>query len=161
MKGVEIERKFLLPSLPPIEPIAHVEVFQGYLSLDPEIRIRSYSVLEGKDKGHMDFRMTVKGEGGLVREEIEDYISEKFFRELRLFIGKPLIHKDFYVYQHNGHKIEVSIVDAGFHHEFIYGEVEFENVEDAKSFQWPFSNAKDITEVPDMKMKNYWKRTRL
>lgn len=37
---MEIERKFLLKKFPPLPTYEEYEVTQGYISIDPEVRIR-------------------------------------------------------------------------------------------------------------------------
>jgi len=157
---MEIERKFLLDKLPDLDPSKHIEIFQGYISIHPEVRIRSYEVLDGDDVGHKDYKLTIKGDGILSREEIETYIPAEFFDKAAKFIGKPLIHKDYWKYSHGGHTLECSIVDKGTKSQFIYGEVEFDSEDEAQSYEWPFSGAKDVTTDATYKMKNYWTRTR-
>lgn len=158
---MEIERKFLLSRLPDITPVKVINIYQGYVSVDPEVRIRSYEVVEGDDKGHKDYKITVKGDGDLLREEIETYISEEFFNQTVAFIKHPLIHKRFFIYNVNGRRLECSIVDEELKTKFIYGEVEFQSESDAEDYEWPFSGAFDVTREKRYKMKNYWKRTRL
>lgn len=160
---MEIERKFLLSSLPPITPYQIIDVYQGYLSIDPEVRVRSWEVLDGEDKGHKDYMLTIKGNGTLAREEIETYISEEFFNKIVAFIGHPLIHKEYYRYRHNGHTVECSVVDQGSKTWFIYGEVEFDSEEAAERYEWEFPETSpiDVTYESKFKMKNYWQRTRV
>lgn len=153
---MEIERKFLLKQLPPIQAEEEIEILQGYVSTNPEVRIRSYHVVRGKSAGHKDYKLTVKDDGDLVRDEIETYITEEFFEQLVEFIGRPLIHKHYTRYKHGGHVIECSIVDDGAKTSFIYGEVEFGSVNEAKEYQWPFDDAEDVTYDSQYKMKNYW-----
>ena len=157
---MEIERKFLLKKLPDIEPVKHIEVYQGYISIKPEVRIRSYEVLDGENQGHKDYILTIKGEGILSREEIETYISKEFFMQVAQFIGKPFIHKDYRKYILDNNILECSVVDPGTDTEFCYGEVEFNTEEDANKFEWPFDGATDVTCNKSYKMKNYWGRTR-
>ncbi len=157
---MEIERKFILEALPDVPFEKHVDLYQGYLTTSPEVRIRSYEVLEGKDKGHKDYLLTIKGDGDLAREEIEMYISEDIFNKIAQFIGRPLIHKDYWKYQFDGHILECSVVDPGTENEFIYGEIEFGTEEEAKAYQIPLNGAKDATYNKTYKMKNYWIRTR-
>lgn len=147
---MEIERKIILTSLPDGVPIHHSVVEQIYISLNPEVRLRKNL------NSDVPFHLTVKGDGTLCREEIETPITEEFYNEMVRFVGKPPIIKDYYIYHLNGHKVEVSIVDDG---AFIYSEVEFDSVEEAEKFVWPFDGY-DATEDPQFKMKNYWKRTR-
>ena len=147
---MEIERKIILTSLPDEVPVHRSTVEQIYISLNPEVRLRKNL------DSDVQFRLTVKGDGTLCREEIETPVTEEFYNEMVRFIGKPPIIKDYYIYHLNGHKVEVSIVDNG---TFIYSEVEFDSVEEAEAFVWPFEGY-DATEDPQYKMKNYWKRTR-
>lgn len=157
---MEIERKFLLKHLPNITPMKHIEVFQGYISTDPEVRIRSSRVLDGEDKGRIDYKLTIKGNGDLSRQEVETNISEEFFNACVNFIGLHMIHKDYRRYAYNGRILECSVVDAGTADSFYYGEVEFSSEEDAVAFEWPFADAVDVTYDKQYKMKNYWLRTR-
>lgn len=154
---MEIERKFLIKELPNIEPVKHTRIYSGYISIEPEVRIRSSQVIAGEDEGHVDYLLTIKGNGDLVREEIETYVTKEFFEKVRDFINKPLIEKDFRKYYVDGHVVECNIVDGG---HFMYGEVEFNTKEEAKAFKWPFGEAEDVTYNKFYKMKNYWSRTR-
>lgn len=157
---MEIERKFLLNKLPNIDPVKHIEIYQGYVSIKPEVRIRSYEVLSGENKGRKDYMLTIKGDGNLLREEIETYISQDFFMQVTQFIGKPLIHKDYRKYIVDNYVLECSVVDPEMDTQFCYGEVEFNNEDDANKFKWPFEGATDVTYDKSYKMKNYWVRTR-
>lgn len=158
---MEIERKFLLPSLPPLEPSVHIMVYQIYISTNPEVRVSRQHFLSGEKKGLNKYKLTVKGCGDLVREEFETAVSEEFFNEITRFVGKPPICKDYRKYYCGGHVLECSVVDPGTEHEFMYGEVEFSTEEAAIIYEWPFDGATDVTFDPTYKMKNYWERTRL
>ena len=63
---MEIERQFLVDELPEL-PAKYEVLRQGYVSLEPEIRIRQI----GNDR----FMLTVKRGAGLVREEWETDIQ--------------------------------------------------------------------------------------
>lgn len=158
---MEIERKFLLTKLPNLLPKQEIDIYQGYISTEPEVRIRSYEVLDGENKGHKDYLLTIKGNGDLAREEIETYVSEEFFNQAAAFIQHPLIHKRYFKYEYGCHVLECSIVDEGMSSGFTYGEVEFMSEEAAESYEWPFDGAWDVTRNQKYKMKNYWKDTRL
>jgi CYTH domain-containing protein len=167
MENVEIERKFLLSGAPKIienmarpHEVVH-KVEQGYISLDPEVRLRCDYKLFTEPK----YIMTVKSDGTLARKEIEIYLTEDQYTELRKAIPYPMIKKLFYILEDKdtGYNIQVSFVDDM---SFIYAEVEFDTVEAAKSYKLPewFTDGITITEVTEdksYKMKNYWKRTRL
>jgi len=156
MVFVEIERKFLLDKFPDIECVRAAEILQGYISINPEVRIRSYRFGE-----HADFKLTVKSDGDLSREEVETYISEDTFDKLSKIIGKPLITKLYKKYKlDNGLILQCSLVDEGFTSAFMYAEIEFDNEQQAMDFVTPFYLGKDVTFDPSYKMKNYWDKTR-
>lgn len=157
---MEIERKWLMEGLPDIKEEKHIRITQGYISVEPEVRIRSYQVLSGKDMGHIDHLLTIKGNGGLSREEVETYITEGQFNSLAALIGRPLIEKDYWKYLLDGHVLEVSVVDPGTKDAFCYGEIEFLSEEEAMAYEFPLKG-KDVTEDQSYKMKNYWVRTRI
>lgn len=158
---MEIERKWLMKGLPDIREEKHVRITQGYVSVEPEVRIRSYEVISGKDAGHVDYLLTIKGNGGLSREEVETYITEDGFNAVAKIIGMPLIEKDYWKYQFDGYVLEVAVVDPGTKDEFCYGEIEFTSEEEALAYEFPFEGAVDVTEDQSYKMKNYWVRTRI
>ena len=163
---MEIERKWLVSTVPDIPFDFKWEVYQSYLSAGtPEIRIRSQSLLAVNGEHDEEpvplpfYMMTAKSDGDLSREEVEFYLSEEDYNELRGLIDAHPIHKTFYEFQmQDGHSIDVSIVDQ----EWIYAEVEFESEEEAKAYEFPFPecNPRDVTNEPYYKMKNYWIRTR-
>ena len=75
---MEIERKFLLSGFPDLPELERAEVFQGYLGISPEVRIRSKRVGEAET-----YRLCFKGEGSLVREEIELDLDKATFESLK------------------------------------------------------------------------------
>lgn len=158
---MEIERKWLLEKLPDMQEEKHVKITQGYISIQPEVRIRSYEVLSGKDQGHVDYLITVKGDGDLAREEVEKYITEDEFNRLAALIGRPLIEKDYWKYQFDGYYLECSLVDPGTKDSFLYGEIEFPTEDEANHYVMSLEGAKDVTCDKFYKMKNYWVRTRI
>lgn len=154
----EIERKFLIDSFPTNFPLKRqYQVYQAYLSLDPEVRIRR-NVKEGQDTTYF---LTIKSGNGLVREEVELDISKDHFYALVKMIEHPFISKDFRVYQlPDGLELECSLVDEGMDSEFMYAEIEFPNVDAAERFAALPVFKKEVTEDPAYRMKNYWKKTR-
>lgn len=85
-------------------------MYQAYLSLEPEVRIRRY-VKDGLDAAYL---LTIKSGDGLVRREVEFEISREQFYALAEMISAPFISKDFRVYQlPNGLELECSLVDGG------------------------------------------------
>ena len=143
MKGgvecVEIERQFLVKVIPPL-PEDYELLRQGYVSLEPEIRIRQM--------GESTFFLTVKRGNGLVRQEWETEITRQEFTNLkeRLQPGTLMIEKRRYrIVLGNG-------LVAEFHlHErhlsgFIYVEVEFPSERAALTFVPPAWFGREVTE---------------
>lgn len=149
---MEIERKWILQRVPTeFRLVRNSQIEQFYLSTNPEVRLRH------NPASNEPFRITVKGEGTLSREEIETKVSENFYNKLKEFVDKPPIKKDYSIFNCGGYPLAVSVVDDGV---FIYAEVEFESEEQARNFQLPIDDAIEVTENPEYKMKNYWLRTR-
>lgn len=143
----EIERKYLLKNLPNLPYNRHSSIEQFYIySTSPEIRLRRYNDDE--------FMLTIKNSGSLVRDEVEIPVTESFYYDNLAWVGKTPIKKDYYVYEHEGHKIEVSIVDDT----FIYAEVEFSSIQEAEEYIFPWEDIliEEITYRPEYKMRNYW-----
>ena len=155
---LEIERKFLMDGFPEgLDLISEVEIEQGYVSFDPEVRIRK--AVNKKTKKE-EYYLTIKGEGDLTRREIETSISSDFYYDTADFLDVKLIQKDYKKYKLGPWKFEVALVDPGTDWEFFYGEIEFPTEEDARNFVVPSYFGREITFNEDYKMKNYWKRTR-
>lgn len=164
----EIERKFLISEFPEhLEIIEKNEMEQGYLfSDDTEIRIRRkdkpispYSTSKFR---RSLFFMTIKGNGSLVREEIEFPIECIAYSKIKELINKSFIQKYFREYNLDNYKLQCSHVDKDTENEFYYAEIEFESEEEANNFdmsKYPFL-LEDVTYDENYKMKNYWKRTR-
>lgn len=149
---MEIERKWILQRVPTkFQLVRNAQVEQFYVSTSPEVRLRH------NPASNEPFRITIKGEGTLLREEIETKVSENFYNQVKEFVGKPPIKKDYSIFNCGGYPLAVSVVDDG---AFIYAEVEFESEEQARDFQLPIDDAIEVTENADYKMKNYWLRTR-
>lgn len=156
---MEIERKFLIKEKPSIIAVEHFHTKQAYISVDPEVRVREKFGVDECSKCGSPYKITIKGNGTLVREEIETSIDEKFYNKILEFIRHKPILKDYYIYHYNGYDIEVSDVDFG---AFMYAEVEFDSIEDANNFIWPWPEIliSEETENPEYKMKNYWIKSR-
>ena len=155
---LEIERKFLMDGFPiGLEVISEVEIEQGYVSFDPEVRIRKAT---DKSTGKEEFRITIKGDGDLVRNEFETNIASDFYYDTADFLNVRMIQKDYKKYKFGPWKLEVAHVDPGTDWAFFYAEIEFPTEQDAKDFVVPNFFGREITFNDDYKMKNYWKRTR-
>lgn len=154
---MEIERKQLLKTLPMELPQEKYWIEQFYVSLTPEVRLRRCTP-NGPYDNKVPFRMTIKGDGTLTREEFETPVSEEFYEGVFNLLNVEPIQKHFVTYMVNNRKIEVSVIlnNLG----FIYAEVEFESVSDAIAykFPWPDLVEREITDEPEYKMKNFWKK---
>lgn len=127
-------------------------VEQAYVSVNPEVRIRS--------KNNVDFFLTMKDNGDIVRNELEISISEERYRWiLKTMVGNRPIKKRYRKYQLPDQLIlEVSEVDNGV---FSYAEVEFSSIEEARCFQrLPFM-VEEVSENAEYRMRSYWAKTRL
>lgn len=156
---MEIERKWLLRILPMKVSDAKYWVDQFYLSTEPEIRLkRCYPNSNYANKP--PFYMTIKSDGNLSREEIETPVTEEFYYQALDFVNQEPIFKNCLVYYIDGHKVEIAVILND--EKFIYAEVEFESEEEANAYQfpWPDLVEKEVTNDPEYKMKNYWKRIR-
>lgn len=152
---MEIERKFFIDRFPQELPLLEEAVMeQGYIATQPVVRIRSKASRE-----ETTYILCFKGKGTLVREEIETPISQAVFKKLKDFIGVPLVRKEFKVYSlGDGLRLEVSRVDEGEPTEFMYAEVEFSSVEEAKAFESPDFLGRELTEDASFTMSQYWQR---
>ncbi|HBT65838.1 MAG TPA: hypothetical protein DEB10_14360 [Ruminococcaceae bacterium] len=152
---MEIERKFLIDSFPNQLPLlSETVVYQGYISVEPVVRIRSK-----KSMKEMDYILCFKSDGTLVRQEIEIPITKKTFDGLKGFLKAPMIVKDYRVYKLSDElKLECSLVDRGEPTEFMFAEVEFNTIEQALAFQPPAFLGKEVTEDRSYGMAAYWVR---
>ncbi len=151
---MEIERKFLIDDFPDLPLLEEAQVYQGYLSVDPVVRIRSKDTDAGTD-----FKLCIKGKGSIARTEVEIPITQGQFEELKGLLKAEMVHKDYKVYAlPGGRRLECSRVDEGSPTEFLYAEVEFTSLEEALSFPMPPFLLQDVTEDPYYKMNQYWQR---
>ena len=155
---MEIERQFLIEEFPDLPELYSAQVWQGYLSTAPVVRIRRFSPPDGCDR----YELTVKGKGTMVRAEVNIPIEAAQYEEMSGLLKREPIHKDYHVYElPDGLRLECSAVDAGTDHGFMYAEVEFESVEAANAFVPPSFLGREMTEVRDFSMSSYWVRGRL
>ena len=155
---MEIERQFLITEFPDLPEIYSAQVWQGYLSTAPVVRIRRFSPPHGDDR----YELTVKGKGTLVRAEVNIPIEAAQYEEMSGLLRREPIHKDYRVYElPGGLRLECSAVDAGTDHGFMYAEVEFDSVEAANAFVPPSFLGREMTEVRNFSMSAYWVRGRL
>ena len=154
---MEIERKFLIDGFPVgLDLCFHGFVEQSYLCTSPEVRVRRVTPSE-EMPGEVSCKLCIKGEGDLVREEIETPITSEQFDSISAMTGREPVTKDFRVYELGGGlRLEVSLVDEGKPSSFMYAEVEFPSVEAAETFIPPAYLGRELTNMPSARMKSYW-----
>lgn len=154
---MEIERKFMMDGFPDLPEKSRSLMYQGYLSLEPTVRIRSKENEKGRD-----YKLCIKGEGTLAREEIELPLEEPVFQRLAGLLKAPMIRKEHRTYAlPDGLVLECSLVDEGLPTAFYYAEIEFPTLEAARAFVPPAYLGRDVTEEKQYYMGAYWERTRL
>jgi len=91
--GKEREMKFLVDKVPEnLESYPNIQIMQGYLSFEPEKRIRA-----SKQDGKTTYYLTEKGDGTIERTENEQEISgEKFNDYLSRIDATSLVRKTRY-----------------------------------------------------------------
>lgn len=132
---MEIERKFFVSELPKLDSLKMDEIIQGYLSINPEVRVRK--------KGDFYYH-TEKSEGAMIREETEYEITKEEFYDSFSKCENRVIEKVRYYIPYENHLIELDIY-KGKHKGLVVAEVEFESEGDAKAFCPPKWFGKEIT----------------
>lgn len=162
----EIERKFIMKGFPEevisvkefsemsMELLSEVEIDQAYLGVEPEVRIHTARTANGKET---EYRMTIKSDGTLVRDEIMMDITPQFYESAVKMLPREPIHKIYRKYLFDLYILEVCRVNPGTNDEFFYAEIEFETELDAWTFLAPEWMGVDVTEDERYKMKNIWK----
>jgi CYTH domain-containing protein len=144
---VEIERKFLVPELPPgLERWPATLIAQGYLAIGgdgTEVRVRQR---DGRAV------LTVKGGGGRSRVEEEfDIDDERFARLWPLTEGRRLEKTRHVIGAGEGLNIEVDVY-SGALTGLSVAEVEFDTEEAADAFEPPAWFGREVTD--DARFKN-------
>ena len=133
---MEIERKFLVKTLPSLEHIPTKKMLQAYISIMPVIRIR-----QTNDACFL----TIKSHGSIVREEHEIRITEDEFQSLlRKTEGSPIEKTRYFISLENGLTAELDVF-SGHLSPLVTVEVEFPSVEDANAFIPPNWFGEDIS----------------
>lgn len=149
---LEIERKFLIDSFPELPVWEEKRMWQGYLATAPVVRIRRTQTPET-----VSYVLCIKGEGDLVRKEIEIPLSREQFEELASLLEGPLIEKIQRVYPlPGGLKLECNCVDRDRPSAFWYAEVEFPTEAAAIDFEPPGFLGKEVTKSAGFSMREYW-----
>lgn len=133
----EIERKFLLKTLPAAMP-AGTPILQGYLAHDEhmEVRIRQYG------KKHL---LTVKEGAGLKRRETEIEITPRQFNALWPSTEGRRLEKIRSIVRHNSFQVEVDRFYGNLA-PLLMAEVEFASVEESERFEKPDYFGDEVTE---------------
>lgn len=148
----EIERKWLMDGFPiNLIPIQESVIKQSYISFEPEVRIRRKL---NKTKPSISYKITFKTNGDIIRDEIEFKIKGENYHKLkRVFCEDRAVVKNQKKYKYDKHILYVSHVND----KFYYAEIEFDSIEEAKSFKAPEWFGEEVTYDKNYKMKNYVK----
>jgi CYTH domain-containing protein len=136
----EIERKFLLKTLPPdLGRREGASIEQGYLAVEPhgfQVRLRK--------KGETAF-LTVKGEpNGYARQETEVELSSAQFETLWPLTAGRRLRKTRYEIPFEKWTVEIDVY-GGCNQGLVVAEVEFESEEEAHRFAPPGWFAQDVS----------------
>ena len=136
---MEIERQFLvddIKSVPLDMARRRYSICQGYISFNPEMRIRQLG---------NEYFFTFKSSGGLVRREEEFKISEKDFLNLMPRITGKMLNKSRYEVMLDSGQIAIFDVYEDDLSGMYMAEVEFDDVDDANAFTPPEWFGREIT----------------
>ena len=133
---MEIERKYLIPSLPDLTLASDVKVLeQGYISTSPVIRIR---------RANDRFILTCKGKGLVAREEFELTLEEAEYLSLQAKVDNHLISKKRYLIPYMEHMIELDVFE-GHLKGLVMAEEEFPSMEAGATFTPPSWFGTDVS----------------
>lgn len=126
---MEIERKFIVHTLPDnLESYPHSDIEQGYLCMDPVIRIRRIN---------KQYILTLKSTGLMSRTEDEFPLEKRAYDHMKKKIDGILIQKTRYkIPTDDGYLIELDVFH-GTHEGLIMAEVEFPSEEAALEYDGP------------------------
>lgn len=143
---LEIEHKYLINKVNfNLEKYRKVKIIQGYISVEPEIRIRKMDEI---------YLLTEKGHGNIAREENEKQISKReFVKKLELIIGNRINKTRYYIPIANNYIAELDIYNGNLLG-LVTVEVEFPNVKSANEFVAPNWFGENITFNNKYKNKN-------
>ena len=135
---MEIERRFRLPAMPRLELPGGFPIVQGYLPDSAGgIRIRRIGP---------DFRMTVKGDGDIAREEWETPLPAWVFEQLWPCTTNARVEKTRYRIAHGDFAIELDTYHGALEGLVIF-ECEFPDITSSEKFSLPpwAADALDVT----------------
>lgn len=134
---MEIEKKYLLKTLPDFENYSFRRIEQAYLCTRPVVRVRQ------EDE---QFYMTYKGDGMMAREEYNLPLTREAYEHLREKADGNVISKTRYLIPLNqeGLVAEVDVFEPPFA-PLVMAEVEFESKEQAEAFRAPEWFGEEVT----------------
>ena len=143
---MEIERKFLLNSLPDLKDAYCYRIEQAYVETDPVIRVRKRADINGDGStGEAGYVLTLKSGGMMAHEEYEIALKKESYDRLCAKACGNVITKDRYVLSlSDGLKLELDIFHGAFEG-LILAEIEFPSEEKARAFNPPSYVSEDVT----------------
>lgn len=133
---MEIERKFLIKSLPDnLESYPCDTLIQAYISTEPVIRVR---------QKNEDYILTLKSAGLLAREEVEMPLTEDSFKHLLAKKDGISIEKKRYKIPDAPYLIELDVFE-GDYKGFCMAEVEFPDIDSANAYKAPAWFGPEVT----------------
>lgn len=136
MKSYEIEKKYLIPTLPEhLDTYPYHEIEQGYLCTEPVVRIRR------QDDDHY---LTYKSKGLMVREEYNLPLTKEAYDHLKTKTDGKLISKRRYLIPLGEYTVELDVFTSPVPGLWL-AEVEFPSEEAALAFQPPEWFGEDVT----------------
>lgn len=147
---VEIEKKWIIDkeNIPyDLSDAEIMDIEQTYISFSPEIRVR-------KINGGEEYSFAVKTNmtsDGMIRDEMEDYITEEDYNNLITKQEGNTIYKTRYQFLDGDYLFAIDIF-SGELEGLAYLEIEFGNQEEAETFETPNWVIKDVTN--DLSYKN-------
>ena len=138
MKPMEIERKYLIRSLPEnLSQYQCKKIAQGYICTNPVVRIR---------KSDDEYYLTYKGKGLMAREEYNLPLTQEGYEHMLPKIDGRLIEKSRYLISLDGKLTAELDIFEGDLAPLIIVEVEFDSLDAANSFIPPEWFGEDVTE---------------
>ncbi len=141
--GAEIERKFLVRSLPELSQFPHDDISQGYVAASDDLEVRL------RQKGGKFFE-TIKQGSGLTRVERECELAREQFEAFWPATEGRRLEKTRYEIPHANHTIELDVYRSSLEG-LVVAEVEFASEEAARSFVPPDWFGKEVTDDPRYK----------
>jgi len=136
MKSFEIERKYLVRTLPEnLDTYSYHDIEQAYLCTEPVVRIR---------RQDDTYYLTYKSKGLMVREEYNLPLTAEAYTHLKTKMDGHLISKRRYLIPFGNYTIELDLFQSP-KEGLMLAEVEFSSEEEALAFVPPDWFAEDVT----------------